>query len=545
MKTKTPLLIAVSVITFITAIQAQTTTPWLLRGNSNVKPTRDFLGTKDNTPLVFRTKNVFRMVITNGGQVGIGAVSPVQKLDIAGNINIDADSAFYMGNIKTLHTGGGFENIFVGKWSGSFIQSGGEQNTALGFNALHLNSTGDRNTAIGDYTLTTLDPGNDNVALGYNALFGLQAGSLNTAIGSNALRGLILGTNNIAIGYNAMNNTDGGLGMSQNTAIGTDALVIHRFGDDNVAIGYSSLSSVFAGADNTALGNATNVNDSFNINNSTALGNEALLTASDQVRVGNGSIESVGGYQSWTKISDARVKKNVKENVPGLAFINKLKPISYTIDLDAADKITQKQVIKTSDGKIKALSKAAFEARKAQEKKIQVGFMAQDVEQAAKEMNFDFSGVDEAKNKKDLYGLRYAEFVVPLVKAVQELSAQNDALKSANEELKSRLDKIEQTLNISNIQKNTISVSNAYLDQNVPNPANNSTTINYYLPQHTNTAIINISDVNGKIFKTFSLAPTGSGQVVFQTNTLRSGTYQYSLIVNGRMVDSKKFVVTR
>ena len=33
---------------------------------------------------------------------------------------------------------------------------------------------------------------------------------------------------------------------------------------------------------------------------------------------------------------------------------------------------------------------------------------------------FDFSGVDPPKNEKDLYGLRYAEFVVPLVKAVQE-----------------------------------------------------------------------------------------------------------------------------
>ena len=31
------------------------------------------------------------------------------------------------------------------------------------------------------------------------------------------------------------------------------------------------------------------------------------------------------------------------------------------------------------------------------------------------------------KNNKDLYGLRYAEFVVPLVKAVQELSEMNDA----------------------------------------------------------------------------------------------------------------------
>jgi len=42
------------------------------------------------------------------------------------------------------------------------------------------------------------------------------------------------------------------------------------------------------------------------------------------------------------------------------------------------------------------------------------------VEQAAKEIGYDFSGVDTPDNPNDFYGLRYAEFVVPLVKAVQE-----------------------------------------------------------------------------------------------------------------------------
>ncbi|HNU87209.1 MAG TPA: hypothetical protein PKJ94_02925, partial [Ferruginibacter sp.] len=54
------------------------------------------------------------------------------------------------------------------------------------------------------------------------------------------------------------------------------------------------------------------------------------------------------------------------------------------------------------------------------EKILYSGFIAQQVEQAAKEAGYDFSGVDKPKNENDLYGLRYAEFVVPLVKAVQE-----------------------------------------------------------------------------------------------------------------------------
>jgi predicted RNase H-like nuclease (RuvC/YqgF family) len=58
--------------------------------------------------------------------------------------------------------------------------------------------------------------------------------------------------------------------------------------------------------------------------------------------------------------------------------------------------------------------------------------------------------VDAAKNEKDLYGLRYAEFVVPLVKAVQELSIQNaelknqiDEQKKINEDLLERMKRLE------------------------------------------------------------------------------------------------------
>ena len=60
------------------------------------------------------------------------------------------------------------------------------------------------------------------------------------------------------------------------------------------------------------------------------------------------------------------------------------------------------------------------------------GFIAQEVDNAAKTLGFDFIGVDTPKNSEDHYGLRYAMFVVPLVKSVQEqqlqIEAQNDKI---------------------------------------------------------------------------------------------------------------------
>ena len=70
------------------------------------------------------------------------------------------------------------------------------------------------------------------------------------------------------------------------------------------------------------------------------------------------------------------------------------------------------------------------------EKVVYSGFIAQEVEQAAKELGYDFSGVDKPKNQNDLYGLRYAEFVVPIVKAMQEQQKIIEDLKKEIEELK-------------------------------------------------------------------------------------------------------------
>jgi len=75
-----------------------------------------------------------------------------------------------------------------------------------------------------------------------------------------------------------------------------------------------------------------------------------------------------------------------------------------------------------------------YEGEKEKAKIRYTGFLAQEVEQAALSLGFDFSGIDKPAHENDNYGLRYAEFVVPLVKAVQQLSEENEVLRAALEE---------------------------------------------------------------------------------------------------------------
>jgi hypothetical protein len=72
------------------------------------------------------------------------------------------------------------------------------------------------------------------------------------------------------------------------------------------------------------------------------------------------------------------------------------------------------------------------------ETKIQSGFIAQDVLKAAKAVGYDFDGVNKPQHDKDNYSIAYSQFVVPLVKAVQEQQAMIESLLKRIEQLEKK-----------------------------------------------------------------------------------------------------------
>lgn len=102
-----------------------------------------------------------------------------------------------------------------------------------------------------------------------------------------------------------------------------------------------------------------------------------------------------------TVISDSRTKENIIETDLGLDFINKLNPVKYTkIDGD----------------------------------RTHYGLIAQEVKQAVDEAGVeDFGGwvISDVNDSEGQQALRYEEFISPLIKAVQELTARVKALEEA------------------------------------------------------------------------------------------------------------------
>ncbi len=280
-----------------------------------------------------------------------------------------------------------------------FSNSTGQDNTGTGFNVLYANDTGISNTAVGSKALYTNNSDN-NTAVGFEALYTNVSGYNNTGMGSQALYGNSSGTNNTAFGYRALNQNGSGY---KNTAIGIETLMEVTSGHNNVAVGANSGNQgnvnncTFVGV------SASNSTTSSRLN-STAIGYQASITASNQIRIGNSAVSSIGGFADWTNVSDRRFKSAIKEDVKGLDFILKLKPVSYNLDVAKINRFL-------------GINEPDSESRSS---KRETGFIAQDVEKTAQQLGFEFSGIDKPENGEDYYGLRYSQFVVPLVKAVQE-----------------------------------------------------------------------------------------------------------------------------
>ncbi|MFI5220377.1 MAG: tail fiber domain-containing protein [Bacteroidia bacterium] len=361
----------------------------------------------------------------------------------------------------------GNETLFnnTGQFNSAFGQTcmrqntSGNYNSAFGSSALYNNTTGTNNVVMGDVTMVNNTTGSSNTAIGFRAAgtsttagrvvavgdstLYFNLASDNVAVGSRAMKSNTSGTNNTAMGFESMYRNSNG---NYNNAFGNNSMSANTTGLHNVAVGYYTLTANIAGSQNTALGNyAADKHPSYNnctfigyqadanasgYTNSAAIGYSAQVTASNQVKIGNGTVTAIGGAVNWSIISDGRFKKNIQENIPGLDFINALKPVTYNYDI----KSYNKHIFPVDD----SLNNDE-NAIKQKEEIVYSGFIAQEVEDVANKLGYNFSGVHHPENDKDTYTLSYAEFVVPLVKAIQELSKQNTELRMMNAELKETL----------------------------------------------------------------------------------------------------------
>ena len=487
----------------------------------------------------------------NSGVTQVFAGTGANATLVAGGLQITRGT-LAAGNVLTSDVNGNatWQTPTAGSGSSSWSLTG-NSGTVDGTNFIGTTDNVPLNFKINNTAAGRIDFSN-------NTLFGLSSGgangTYNTVIGDRALNENIGGNFNTAIGAAALFSNQNGV---DNIAVGYNALVGNTSGNTNVGVGVSTLQENSTGSNLTALGSYVDVSmDGFS--NSTGIGSGANIDGSNEVILGNNLITSIKAQVNGiTTLSDGRFKKNINENVPGLEFIKLLRPVTYNYNIKGLDayRAPNSQSSKGPGGTVTAQPQTKDENAIVQKEKIlYTGLVAQDVEAAAKKIKYNFSGLYIPQNSKDTYGLSYVDFVVPLIKAVQQLTASNDSLQNQITDLQNQLNEIRAqvaslaslgTINKENITTTSIQLSSARLEQNAPNPFNQSTQISYYVPQTAGNAMIMVTDINGRNIKSIQLGAMGSGQISLQTSQLMSGTYTYSLYVDGNLIDTKKMILAK
>lgn len=152
----------------------------------------------------------------------------------------------------------------------------------------------------------------------------------------------------------------------------------------------------------------------------------------------------------------------------------------------------------------------------------------------------------------DFKAVNYTEIIPILVKAMQE---QDQAILEKDkkiEAMQTEIDKIKEILTAKGMTTAIDIKGNgddhgmkARLDQNIPNPADGTTTVRYFLPATTNKASLLVTSSNGAVVKTFSLAKNGEGTISIPSAELAAGAYYYSLLIDGKVSATKKMIITR
>ena len=170
----------------------------------------------------------------------------------------------------------------------------------------------------------------------------------------------------------------------------------------------------------------------------------------------------------------------------------------------------------------------------------QTGSVAQEIETIIKKVNDNLNSVNASQDVNDQYNIRNAEFVVPLLKAVQELTVLRDEQEKEIIALKKQI----AATASKDLTGDKIAGSNqiAWLSQNYSNPSSKETEIGVSLPKNITNANLVFYTLEGKQLRLLHLYNRGDFSVKIDRNELTRGICFYALMIDGKMIDSKQLL---
>jgi hypothetical protein len=474
---------------------------WLLRGNAGIDQKTNFVGTTDGNPLIFKTNGVERMKINKNGSIGIGISNPGARFNVLVGSNVSLTTT---------------DNFLLGPVTGF--------NLAFDNNEIQARNNGNGNTLYLNYWGGAVRIGNRN-GVPNPAVYASSTGQV--GIGNTTTQpGFALTINPFATGGAIYINDPGAGNLGLGTKSGSTGegfrMNISSTTNPNAAIrGYT------AGNGFGVLAQATGPS---------GFGVEAYSSQSYGLWAGTGDATTYAAYFSGDVFtsgdylgSDEKLKQNIKDFFGAMDIINRLHPRQYEYRKDE-----NYNLMNLPQG-------------------IHFGLIAQDVEKLlpnlVKETKFftaksNPSRLEELKNIPDIEfkALNYTELIPVIIKGMQEQQQTIRDLQQKNDQLQQQMNSLKQM-----ILASSGAISNtraAYLLQNAPNPFNQNTTIQCYVPSSIKQAGLLVYNEGGRLMKSFSLS-AGMNSITIDAGSLSSGQYTYTFLADGKKVDSKSMAVTK
>ena len=526
-------------------------------------------GLENNLKIISKNgsaENVRMSVNRDNGRVGIGTDIPSELLTVDGAINLGTTSASNAGTLRW--TGTDFEGYDGSAWNSLtgnnptlWTQTGSDVYLPAARAGIGT-STPEAPVHVSDNqaNLAIFERSDLNGAQGRIIIRGSRNSSNSSVSGvdfecfdDNLNGGTTYKLGRILAGKPDASDSTGYLRFFTNDGTLTERMRLDK--DGNLGMGTNSPTT------NLHLVHETGIAaNGLSIENNTGGGRWTLYTAStdelwlNYIGAQRGVFNETTGV--YSNVSDRRLKKDIQpmeENV--LDRILQLNPSQYRF--------------KTEDASAP----------------LHPGLIAQEVQSL-------FPDLVPYFEESDVYMVSYTELIPYLIAAIQEqneqieslgsgeirresgndfevealqeenemLSLQMSVLEAENTELKSRMDRLESLMSQFGDDLQACCLSHqdghsrdshadpfdqAILEQNMPNPFDERTYINYYLPEGNETAVINVYEMRtGAVVRSFPLSRKGHGQITVEAQNLAAGTYTYSLIVDGRIISTKKMILT-
>ncbi len=164
---------------------------------------------------------------------------------------------------------------------------------------------------------------------------------------------------------------------------------------------------------------------------------------------------------------------------------------------------------------------------------IQYGLAADQLKEVYPELVYE----DENGN----VSINYVEMVPLLVQSINELTRKVNELEGKGTSTKKAKTKAENT----SIEETSSEVDMVRMDQNKPNPFSESTVITLNIPKKTQAANIFIYDMSGKQVKSIPVGERGKTNITVYASDLTPGMFIYTLVADGKVVVTRKMILTK